>query len=68
MKAFRFSARSYAPQPAPERQSREVFRRFFDLIERLERPRREEAGKGAWPAPEVKARISRLDDAPRRNA
>jgi hypothetical protein len=39
-----------------------VFRRFFDLIERLERPAREPHP----PAPEVKARISRLDEPARR--
>lgn len=45
---------------------RRVFRRFFDLIGRLERPRRSgETGAEAPPAPEVKARITRLDP-PRR--
>jgi hypothetical protein len=42
---------------------RDVIRRFFDLIERLERPFRE---TGARPAPEVKARITRLDEKPHR--
>lgn len=63
MKTFRFSARPNAMRAAPEHASREVFRRFFNLIEKLERPRRE----GHPPAPEVKARISRLDEAPRRH-
>jgi hypothetical protein len=36
-----------------------VIRRFFDLIERLERPAHP-------PAPEVKARISRFDAPARR--
>ena len=67
MNTFRLSARPNAPlSPQGGRDtlaSREVFRRFFDLIEKLERPRRE----GHPPAPEVKARISRLDDAPRRH-
>jgi hypothetical protein len=64
MNTFRLSAKPATARPAPERQSREVFRRFFDLIEKLERPHKE----GHAPAPEVKARISRLDDAPRRHA
>jgi hypothetical protein len=41
----------------------EVFRRFFSLIERLERP----LNAAHPPAPEVKARISRLDQPPRRH-
>ena len=49
--------------PAPPRGARDVFQRFFDLIERLERPFHAE---GARPAPEVKARITRLDDEPHR--
>lgn len=37
-----------------------VFRRFFDLIERFERPCEPD------PAPEIKARITCLDDKPHR--
>jgi hypothetical protein len=45
--------------------ARDVFRRFFALIERFELPlRRNEARV----APEVKARITRLDDEPHRHA
>lgn len=41
---------------------RRVFRRFFDLIGRLERaPRKGQAEGDEPPAPEVKARITRLD-------
>jgi len=53
------------PVPARKRQpdvshgTRDVFRRFFDLIERLEKPRRPEPVPSA---PETKARITRLDD------
>lgn len=50
---------------APASGAREVFRRFFDLIERFERPRRREEAR---PAPEVKARITRLDDDPHRHS
>ena len=39
--------------------ARDVFRRFFDLIERFERPLRPREER---PAPEVKARITRLGD------
>ena len=42
-----------------------VFRRFFNLIERIERPLRQRAER---PAPEVKARITRLDDDPYRKS
>lgn len=42
-----------------------VFRRFFDLIERIEQPLRQRAER---PAPEVKARITRLDDDPYRKS
>lgn len=44
--------------------ARDVFRRFFDLIERFERPFHARENR---PAPEVKARITRLDDEPHRN-
>ncbi len=36
-----------------------VFRRFFDLIGRFEQPLHRDVAR---PAPEVKARITRLDD------
>lgn len=60
----RLSARPQKTPVQPTRPPGEVFRRFFDLIERMERPRRPEHP----PAPETKARISRLDYAPRRHA
>ncbi len=51
-----------APAATPASAPAEVFRRFFDLIARLERGRR----PGHPPAPELKARISRLDETSRR--
>ncbi|OYU49036.1 MAG: hypothetical protein CFE31_06535 [Rhizobiales bacterium PAR1] len=50
-------------EPAAPRGVRDVFQRFFDLIERLERPFHPGDSR---PAPEVKARITRLDDKPHR--
>lgn len=44
--------------------ARDVFRRFFDLIGRFERPLRRHEAR---PAPEMKARITRLDE-PHRHA
>lgn len=54
-----------ADQDSPATGARDVFRRFFDLIERFERPFQAREGRAA---PEVKARITRLDDEPHRNA
>lgn len=45
--------------------ARDVFRRFFDLIGRFERPLRRHEARAA---PEMKARITRLDDEPHRHA
>lgn len=53
-----------AEEPSAAGSARDVFRRFFDLIGRFERPRWQETR----PAPEVKARITRLDDEPHRHA
>lgn len=64
MNAFRLSGRprnsSHEAVAAEPARPKDVFRRFFDLIEQLERPRVHP------PAPETKARISRLDDPKRR--
>lgn len=60
MKAFRLSGRPRAASAKPTRPN-DVFRRFFDLIEQMERPRAHP------PAPETKARISRLDEPKRRS-
>lgn len=66
MTRFRLTARPIKQEGAQtagatqQARAHHVFRRFFDLIERFERPR------GADPAPEIKARITRLDDKPHR--
>ncbi|KAF0227823.1 MAG: hypothetical protein FD175_2529 [Beijerinckiaceae bacterium] len=64
MNRFRMPAalRRASGQPA-HGGARDVFQRFFDLIERFERPRRPPDKDHA---PEVKARITRLDDEPKR--
>lgn len=50
-------------KPAAGTGETRIFRRFFDLLGRLERG----APKSADPAPETKARITRLDDTTLRN-
>lgn len=64
MNRFRLSAalRKAGGQPA-HAGARDIFQRFFDLIERFERPRH---APDKAHAPEVKARITRLDDEPKR--
>lgn len=54
-----------AGQDSSPTRVKDVFRRFFDLIERFERPFQARETRAA---PEVKARITRLDDEPHRNA
>ena len=58
----RLSGRPRGGHTPHERAPAEVFRRFFDLIDKLERNRRITHP----PAPEMKARISRLDEPNRR--
>ncbi len=54
-----------ADAPGPAAGAADIFRRFFALIERFEcPPQRSEAR----PAPEIKARITRLDPDPHRKA
>lgn len=62
MSTPRLTARPRSLSGDKARPHAEVFRRFFDLIERMERP----LSSAHPPAPEVKARILRLDQPPRR--
>jgi hypothetical protein len=58
MNRLRLPLRRLAAPDSPNGERR-IIRQFFDLIEKLERPFRKAA---SMPAPEVKARITRLDD------
>jgi hypothetical protein len=62
MKRMRQPGSRAKPAAAKAGETR-IFRRFFDLLGRLERG----ATKGGDAAPETKARITRLDDTAPRN-
>ncbi len=57
MNRLRLLRRPAAEQPRAD--DHHIIRRFFALIQRLERPFRKD---GVEPAPEVKARITALDE------
>jgi hypothetical protein len=61
MTLFRLTPRRERKSASAPLQAEAIFRRFFMLIARLERPHRRAA-------PEIKARITRLDEPPTRHS